>query len=49
MCADGRGASTERIDGDRVRWMSGSCGERHPNELIRIRLKELVLDLLGEQ
>lgn len=49
MCADGPGASTERVDGDRVRWMTGSCGERHPNELIRIRLKDLVLDLLGEQ
>lgn len=49
MCTDGPGASTERIDGDRARWMTGSCGERHPNELIGLRLKYLVLDLLGEQ
>lgn len=49
MCTDGPGASTERIDGDRVLWMTGSCGERHPNDLIRLRLKSLVLDLLGEQ
>jgi hypothetical protein len=47
LCADGPGASTERISGDRARWMTGSCGEDHPNDMIGNRLKGLVLDLLG--
>lgn len=48
VCTDGPGASTERIKGGEVRWMTGSCGDRHPNELIGARLRDLVLDLLGD-
>jgi hypothetical protein len=47
VCTDGPGSSTERVNGGEVRWMSGFCGERHPNELIGARMRNLVLDLLG--
>lgn len=48
VCTDGPGASTERMRNGEVRWMTGFCGDRHPNELIGARLRDLVLDLLGD-
>lgn len=47
ICTDGPGASTERVKNGEVRWMTGFCGDRHPNELIGSRMRDLVLDLLG--
>lgn len=47
VCADGPGATTERISDGHVRWMSGSCGDLHPNDIVRERMLNLVLDLVG--
>ncbi len=47
VCTDGPGVSTERVKDGQARWMTGFCGDRHPNELIGTRLRDLVLDLVG--
>lgn len=47
VCTDGAGILVERATDGRALWRRGSCGPRHPNDLIEKVIRRLVRGKLG--
>ncbi|HEX8643962.1 MAG TPA: hypothetical protein VF702_08625 [Allosphingosinicella sp.] len=49
VCTDGPGILVERASGGRTVWRRGSCGPRHPNDLIEKAVRRLLRRNLGRR